>query len=103
MCIRDRYYTEKIVQLPGSYQVNDRQRAVAPETPSRAAAGLPAEGFVFCCFNNNYKITPGVFDIWMRLLAQVEGSVLWLLQDNDCLLYTSNTPRQWAFCRKPCA
>ena len=77
------YYTEKIVQLPGSYQVNDRQRAVAPETPSRAAAGLPAEGFVFCCFNNNYKITPGVFDIWMRLLAQVEGSVLWLLQDND--------------------
>ena len=77
------YYTEKIVQLPGSYQVNDRQRAVAPETPSRAAAGLPAEGFVFCCFNNNYKITPGMFDIWMRLLAQVEGSVLWLLQDND--------------------
>jgi len=77
------YYTEKIVQLPGSYQVNDRQRAVAPETPSRAAAGLPAEGFVFCCFNNNYKITPGVFDIWMRLLARVEGSVLWLLQDND--------------------
>ena len=78
----DTFYTEEVVRLPGSYQVNDRQRLIAPEAPSREACGLPAEGFVFCCFNNNYKISPAVFDVWMRLLRQVPGSVLWLLQDN---------------------
>jgi protein O-GlcNAc transferase len=75
-------YSEKIVQLPDCYQVNDRQRAVAAATPTRQEAGLPDSGFVFCCFNNNYKITEPVFDIWMRLLAKVPGSVLWLLRDN---------------------
>ena len=77
-----RFYTEHIVRLPHSYQVNDRQRAVAPTTPSRAEAGLPEQGFVFCCFNNNYKISPAVFAVWMRLLQRTPGSVLWLLQDN---------------------
>jgi predicted O-linked N-acetylglucosamine transferase (SPINDLY family) len=77
------HYSEKIVQLPHSYQVNDRQRAIAAQTPTRQQQGLPDEGFVFACFNNNYKITPEVFGIWMRLLAQVQGSVLWLLADND--------------------
>ena len=77
------FYSEKIVQLPHSYQVNDRQREIAPGTPTRQQQGLPAEGFVFACFNNNYKITPEVFDVWMRLLARVEGSVLWLLADNN--------------------
>ena len=77
------FYSEKIVQLPHSYQVNDRQRVIAPHTPSRQQQGLPDEGFVFACFNNNYKITPEVFDVWMRLLAQVDGSVLWLLADNE--------------------
>ena len=77
-----RFYTEHIVRLPHSYQVNDRQRAVAPTTPSRAEAGLPQQGFVFCCFNNNYKISPAVFAVWMRLLQRTPGSVLWLLQDN---------------------
>ena len=76
------FYSEKIVQLPHSYQVNDRQRAIAAHTPSRQQHGLPDEGFVFACFNNNYKITPEVFDVWMRLLAKVDGSVLWLLADN---------------------
>jgi protein O-GlcNAc transferase len=76
------FYSEKIVQLPDCYQVNDRQRAVAATTPTRQEAGLPDSGFVFCCFNNNYKITEPVFDIWMRLLAKVPGSVLWLLRDN---------------------
>ena len=76
------FYSEKIVQLPHSYQVNDRQRAIAPLTPARLEAGLPSAGFVFACFNNNYKITPMVFGVWMRLLAQVPGSVLWLLVDN---------------------
>ena len=78
----ERFYTEHIVRLPHSYQVNDRQRAVAPTTPSRAEAGLPEQGFVFCCFNNNYKISPAVFAVWMRLLQRTPGSVLWLLQDN---------------------
>lgn len=77
------FYAEKIVHLPGCYQVNDRKRPSMREAPSRAAAGLPETGFVFCSFNNNYKITPEIFDIWMRLLAEVEGSVLWLLRDNE--------------------
>ena len=78
----DEFYTEKVVRLPDSYQVNDRQRFIAPQTPTRAEAGLPETGIVFCCFNNNYKITPNVFDVWMRLLRRVHGSVLWLLTDN---------------------
>jgi protein O-GlcNAc transferase len=77
------FYTEKIVQLPDCYQVNDSTRAIAPETPTRATAGLPDDGFVFCCFNKSYKIRRPIFDIWMRLLAAVPGSVFWLLRDND--------------------
>jgi len=77
-----RYYSEKVVYLPDSYQPNDSRRGIAERTPSRGELGLPETGFVFCCFNNNHKIAPRVFDIWMRLLARVEGSVLWLLEDN---------------------
>ncbi len=77
------FFSEKIVQLPDSYQVNDTHRKVSPNLPTRAQAGLPEQGFVFCSFNNNWKITPAMFDVWMRLLHQVEGSVLWLLGDND--------------------
>ena len=76
------FYAEKVAYLPDSYQVNDRKRMVSPQLPTRAEAGLPAEGLVFCCFNNNWKIAGPVFDVWMRLLAAVEGSVLWLLGDN---------------------
>ncbi|MDE1570649.1 tetratricopeptide repeat protein [Aquabacter sp. P-9] len=76
------HYDEKIVQLPGAYQPNDSRRAIAETTPSRAACGLPEKGFVFCCFNNTYKITPALFRLWMRLLAQVPGSVLWLFEAN---------------------
>jgi predicted O-linked N-acetylglucosamine transferase (SPINDLY family) len=79
----DGFYFEQVVRLPHSYQANDRRRAVSPQTPSRAALGLPAEGFVFCCFNNTYKILPPMFACWMRLLRAVPDSVLWLLQDND--------------------
>jgi predicted O-linked N-acetylglucosamine transferase (SPINDLY family) len=75
------FYTEKIVHLPNSYLVNDAKRPIATRTPTRSEAGLPEHGFVFCCFNNAYKITPPVFDVWMRLLQQVEGSVLWLFCD----------------------
>jgi len=77
------FFTEKIVQLPDCFLVNDSKRKIAGGTPARHAAGLPEQGFVFCCFNNNYKITPGIFDVWMRLLHRVEGSVLWLSQANN--------------------
>jgi protein O-GlcNAc transferase len=76
------YFTEKLVHLPGCYQVNDSCRETAAHTPARADCGLPEEGFVFCCFNNAYKFTPQVFDVWMRLLNAVPGSVLWLLEAN---------------------
>ena len=76
------FYTEKVVRLPDSYQVNGSKRVNAEKIPGRAEVKLPESGFVFCCFNNNYKITPDVFDIWMRLLDRVEGSVLWLLEGN---------------------
>ena len=62
--------------------MNDGTRRIAESTPDRAELGLPEAGFVFCCFNNNHKITPSVFDIWMRLLRAVPGSVLWMLADN---------------------
>jgi predicted O-linked N-acetylglucosamine transferase (SPINDLY family) len=75
------FYTEKIVWLPECYQVNDSKRPVA-EMPTRAEVMLPDDGFIFCCFNNSYKIAPEVFDVWMRLLDQVDGSILWLIEDN---------------------
>ena len=74
------FFDEKIVHLPGCYQPNDTKRAVADHTPSRAECGLPETGFVFCSFNNSYKITPEIFALWMRLLQAVPGSVLWLLE-----------------------
>jgi predicted O-linked N-acetylglucosamine transferase (SPINDLY family) len=76
------HYSEKIVWLPHCYQVNDDSRAMIKQGPSRQDAGLPEQGFVFCCFNNNWKITPGVFGLWMQLLRAVSGSVLWLLGDS---------------------
>jgi predicted O-linked N-acetylglucosamine transferase (SPINDLY family) len=75
-------YSEKIACLP-SYQANDSTRPVPERKFSREALGLPPTGFVYCCFNNNYKITPRTFDGWMRILAAVEGSVLFLYADND--------------------
>ena len=75
-------YSEKIVYLPDSYQPNDRQRTISSRAITRSEAGLPEKGLVFCCFNNNYKITPEVFDCWMRILKRVPGSVLWLLEDS---------------------
>ena len=77
-----RHYTEKVVYLPNSYQCNNSGRQVPLSTISRNDAGLPETGFVFCCFNSNYKITPLVFDVWMRLLTACPESVLWLLADS---------------------
>jgi len=73
-------FTESLVYMPDSYFIfNDRQK-IQTCPFSRAEAGLPETGFVFCCFNNHYKIEPAVFDIWMRLLKRVPGSILWLYQ-----------------------
>jgi predicted O-linked N-acetylglucosamine transferase (SPINDLY family) len=74
------HISERIVQLPDCYQPNDTRRLVAGAVPSRAEAGLPEKGFVFACFNHSWKITPPVFALWMRLLAQVPDSVLWLME-----------------------
>ena len=79
---RDSDYVEKLVRLPHSYQANDSQREISPRIFTRQEMGLPQSGFVFCCFNNNYKILPAVFARWMRILKAVEGSVLWLLADH---------------------
>jgi predicted O-linked N-acetylglucosamine transferase (SPINDLY family) len=76
-----RFYREQVVWLPHSYQINDNRRAVAP-APTRAACGLPQNGFVFANFNNAYKHNPEMFAVWLRLLGAVEGSVLWLLESN---------------------
>jgi predicted O-linked N-acetylglucosamine transferase (SPINDLY family) len=77
-----KHYSEQIVYLPDCYQCNDTKRVIAAKAPTRTDAGLPERGFVFCSFNNNYKLTPELFDVWMRLLRQIEGSVLWILDSN---------------------
>ena len=76
------YYREKMAYLP-SYQANDRKRHISDKAMSRSDFGLPADAFVFCCFNNSYKISPATFGSWMNVLNDVDGAVLWLLADND--------------------
>ena len=76
-------YAEQVVYLPDCFQANDELREISELTATRSSVGLPEQGFVFCSFNNSYKITPQMFDVWMRLLANVEGSVLWLLWDRE--------------------
>ena len=77
---QQRFFSERLVHLPHSYQCNDDKREIAAATPSRSDCALPETGFVFCCFNDSYKTTPDFFDIWMRLLHAVPESVLWLLE-----------------------
>lgn len=77
------FFSEKLVHLPGCYQVNDSHREISPSTPTRSECGLPEHGFVFCSFNNSYKFTVEIFDVWMTLLQAVPGSVLWLLAGNS--------------------
>jgi len=76
------FYTERLVQLPHCYQPNRAEQEVAHRTPSRWEYGLLEKGFVFCCFNTSYKFTPAFFDVWMRLLTAVPGSVLCLVAAN---------------------
>jgi predicted O-linked N-acetylglucosamine transferase (SPINDLY family) len=77
-----RFFSEQPWRLPVSFQVNDSKRPPVDAPRPRAAYGLPEQGFVYCCFNNANKLTPDVFAIWMRLLRRVEGSVLWLYENN---------------------
>lgn len=79
----ERYFSEAVVRLPDSYQANDDKRSVAATTQTRSAAGLPDEAFVFCAFNRPYKITPQVFDVWMRILRAVPNGVLWFVSENE--------------------
>jgi predicted O-linked N-acetylglucosamine transferase (SPINDLY family) len=77
-----KHYSEKIVYLPNSYMPNDTNRIISDRRFERSEFGLPQSGFVFCCFNNNYKLNPDVLDRWARILKQVEKSVLWLSESN---------------------
>ena len=77
------FFSERLVHLPDCYQVNDSTREIASTPGSRADFGLPADALVLCSFNNSYKISPAVFDVWMRLLAATPGSVVWLLKTNE--------------------
>ena len=76
------FYTEKIIRLPDTYLPTDNTSEISEVTITKSQFGLPEDGFVFCCFNNNYKISPQEFDIWMRLLDKIDGSVLWLAKSN---------------------
>lgn len=84
----DAYFTEKVIRLPHSYQINDRKRPLPDSTISRKEYGLPEDGVVFCNFNQSYKITPDLFAVWMRVLKQTQSSVLWLLE------YSTETTQQ---------
>ena len=86
------HYTEKIAYLPHSYQANDSKRPIAEREFAREELGLPSEGFVFCCFNHQYKITPQIFTAWMQILLGVRGSVLWLFESS--VLATNNLRRE---------
>ena len=115
------YYTEKVVYLPDSYQVNDSKRAIAPESPTRASQGLPENAFVFCNFNQSYKLTPPAFAAWMKILGEVDGSVLWILQpsaafatnlrkeaarfgiNSDRLIFAKHVPAEHHLARLPLA
>jgi len=76
------FYGERVVWLPDTYQANDDKSQTAERLPTRTECGLPENAFVFCCFNNMFKINPQIFAVWMRLLAAKADSVLWLLKTN---------------------
>jgi predicted O-linked N-acetylglucosamine transferase (SPINDLY family) len=77
------FYSEKIIYMPHCYQPNDSKRSISTRAMHRSEQNLPESAFVFCCFNNTFKITPDVFDVWMRLLRAIDGSVLWIFCEND--------------------
>jgi len=76
-------FSEKIIYLPNSYMVNDPTKKISNKIITRKEFGLPEDSFIFCCFCKSYKITPNIFKIWMKLLNKVNGSVLWLFEENS--------------------
>jgi predicted O-linked N-acetylglucosamine transferase (SPINDLY family) len=87
------HYSEKIVYMPDCFQANDSKLVPSAKVITRSQQGLPEQGFVYCCFNNNTKMNAATFDIWMRILKRVEGSVLWLSEDTP---WVSNNLRNEA-------
>lgn len=90
------HYSEQVAWVDGCYQCNDDMRPIAPQAPTRAELQLPETGFVFCCHNAIWKLTPTVFSCWMRILRAVPGSVLWLLDENESA--TRNLRREAQAC-----
>lgn len=82
------YYSEKVVYLPHTYQPNDRKKFICNKFISKSDVGLPDGEFIYCCFNNSFKVQPAIFNIWMNILRSVENSVLWLLKDDP--IYEKN-------------
>ncbi len=78
-----KYYSEKIIYLPNTFMTTDSKKKISKKTFTKEELGLPRNGFVFCCFNQSYKILPKFFDVWMKILKRVDGSVLWLFKSND--------------------
>ena len=78
-----KHYTEKVLYLPHCYQANMSQREISKKQFKRIDFGLPEDSFIYCSFNNNYKITPDIFDTWMNILKKVDNSVLWILKSNE--------------------
>jgi len=83
---KKKYYSENIVYMPNCFMVSDTKSKISKKVFTREDSGLPNEGFVFCCFNNHYKITPKVFTSWMRILTKIDGSVLWLSEANITII-----------------
>jgi predicted O-linked N-acetylglucosamine transferase (SPINDLY family) len=85
--VDERHYAEAVIFMPACYQPNDSRRPLPAQVPPRSEFGLPEHGFVFCCFNNLYKITPPTFDSWLDLLLRVPASVLWLLEGTQTAMH----------------
>ncbi len=117
-----RFYTEKVISLPGSFQPSDRRRALPPALPTRQELGLPEQGFVYCCFNTPMKLQPALFECWISILRAVEGSVLWIYDagsevarsnlrreavarglDVERLVFAPQLPLREHLARHPCA
>jgi protein O-GlcNAc transferase len=77
------FFAEKVIYLPNCFQVNDRKRKISENPSSRSQHNLPDHGFVFCCFNNTWKLLPEIFDLWIEILTKVDDSVLWFRADNS--------------------
>lgn len=78
-----KFYTEKVIYLPNCYQPNDSKRIASERHCTKSEFDLPEDQFIFCCFSNNYKISPFIFNLWMKILGSTPNSLIWLLQDSE--------------------